>query len=228
MTERWAQYIRMSIEQEGGLFQAALRSWQYAAPLAEAIRRAVPPPAHLLEVGCGAGFLSMYLHHLGYKVTAIDEDQDVLKLAGEIAAFFHAKPTFTLGIAADLAPYHGQFDLTFSEGVVEHYPRETTVELVREQARCSPAVLVSIPTRHTPWIPGATDDARFYSLRGLKNIIRDAGLHVVDSGAFCDVQSPLSIWLSRLMPLPLYRWTQRIFTFAISVYCLGRVPDDRG
>ncbi|MFI5339625.1 MAG: class I SAM-dependent methyltransferase [Candidatus Methylomirabilales bacterium] len=227
MTDRWARYISKSIEEQGGLFQAALCSWQYAAPLADAIRRAVPPSARILEVGCGAAFLSIYLHHLGYKVTAIDEDSEVLKLAREIAEFFHATPPFTLGAAADLGPYHGQFDLTFSEGVVEHYPRETTVALLREQARCSPAVLASIPTRHTRWIPGATDDARFYSLGGLKSMMRDAGLRVVDSGAFCDLQSPLSIWLSRLMPLPLYRWTQRTFTLAMSVYCLGRVPDER-
>lgn len=228
MTERWAQYIRNTIAEKGGIFQAALSSWQYAATLGEAIRRAVPPPARILEVGCGAAFLSIYLHHLGYEVTATDEDPDVLEVARETAEFFRATPTFARGIAADLGPYHGQFDLTFSEGVVEHYPREITVELVREQARCSPAVLASIPTRHTPWIQGVTDDARFYSLRGLKRLIRDAGLHVVDSGAFCDVQSSLSIWLSRLMPLPLYRWTQRTFTLAVSVYCVGRVPHGRG
>ncbi|MGH7407394.1 MAG: class I SAM-dependent methyltransferase [Candidatus Methylomirabilales bacterium] len=228
MTERWAQYIRNSIEEKGGIFQAALCSWQYATPLAEAIRRAVPPPARILEVGCGAALLSIYLHHLGYEVTAMDEDPDVLEVARETAEFFRATPTFTRGVAADLGPYHGKFDLTFSEGVVEHYPRETTVELLREQARCSPAVLASIPTRHTPWIPGATDDAHFYSLRGLKSMIRDAGMDVVESGAFCDVQSPLSVWLSRLMPLPLYRWTQRTFTLAVSVYCLGRVPHERG
>ena len=227
MTERWAQYVRKRIEEDGGIFLAAIRSWQYAAPLAEVIRRAVPPPARVLEVGCGAAFLSIYLQHLGYKVTAIDEDPEVLELAREISEFFHAMPTFTQGTAADLTPYRGQFDLTFSEGVVEHYPRETTVELLREQARCSPVVLVSIPTRHTPRIPGATDDDRFYSLQGLTRMVRDAGLLPVDSGAFCDVQSPLSIWLSRLIPLPLYRWTQRTFTFAVSVYCLGRVPDER-
>lgn len=228
MTERWNQYIRRSIEKEGGIFQAALQSWRYAAPLVEAIRRAVPPPARVLEVGCGAAFLSIYLHHLGYRVTAIDEDPEVLEIAREIAAFFHAKPMFVLGTAADLAPHHRQFDLTFSEGVVEHFPRETTVELLHEQSRCSPWVLVSIPTRHTLWIQGVTDDAHFYSLRGLKKVVREAGLRVMDSGAFCDVQSSLSIWLSRLLPLPLYRWTQRAFTLSVSVYCLGRMSNERG
>jgi len=227
VTDRWARYISKSIEEQGGLFQAAFRSWQYSAPLVEVIRNAVPPPARILDVGCGAAFLGIYLHHLGYEVTAIDEDPEVLTLAQEVAEYFRATPKFVRGIAADLEPFHGRFDLTFSGGVVEHYPRETTVELLREQARCSPAVLVSIPTRHTQWISGITDDAHFYSLPALKHMIREAGLDIVSSGAFCDVQSPLSIWLSRLVPLPLYRWVQRKFTFAVGVYCLGRVPPER-
>ena len=81
MTDRWARYISKSIEEQGGLFQAAFRSWQYSAPLVEVIRNAVPPPARILDVGCGAAFLGIYLHHLGYEVTAIDEDPEVLTLA---------------------------------------------------------------------------------------------------------------------------------------------------
>jgi SAM-dependent methyltransferase len=228
VTERWGHYIRRSIEKEGGIFQAALQSWRYAAPLAEAIRRAVPPPARILKVGCGTAFLSIYLHPLGYRATAIDEDPEVSEIGREIVAFFRAKPMLVLGTAADLAPDHRQFDLTFSEGVAEHFPRGTTVELLHEQSGCSPWVFVSIPTRHTLWIQGVTDDAHSYSLRGLKKVVQEAGLCGMDSGALCEVQSSLPIWLSQLFPLPLYCWTQCAFTLPVSVYYLGQISGECG
>jgi len=226
--ERWGQYIRKGIEEEGGIFRAAFQSWQYAASLVETIRRAVPPPARILGGRCGAAFLSNYLHHSRYRVTAVDEDPEVLEIAREIATSFHARPVFALGRAADLAPHHRQFDLNFSEVAVEHFPRETTVDVLHGQSRCSPWVVVSVPTGHTQWIQGATDDNDFYSLRGLKKMVREAGLRVMDSGAFCDVQSSLSIWLSRLLPLHLYCGTQHAFTLSVSAYCLGRRSHECG
>ncbi|MGX6601250.1 class I SAM-dependent methyltransferase [Micromonosporaceae bacterium Da 78-11] len=45
---------------------------------ARIIAAAVPPPATLLELGCGAGRVTRPLLHLGYEVTAVDESAAML------------------------------------------------------------------------------------------------------------------------------------------------------
>ena len=44
----------------------------------EIIATAVPPPASLLELGCGAGRVTRSLTRLGYAVTAVDESAEML------------------------------------------------------------------------------------------------------------------------------------------------------
>jgi SAM-dependent methyltransferase len=44
----------------------------------EIIATAVPPPASLLELGCGAGRVTRSLARLGYAVTAVDESAEML------------------------------------------------------------------------------------------------------------------------------------------------------
>ena len=45
----------------------------------EIIAAAVPPPATLLELGCGVGRVSRPLCDLGYEVTAVDESAEMLR-----------------------------------------------------------------------------------------------------------------------------------------------------
>jgi SAM-dependent methyltransferase len=45
----------------------------------EVIAAAVPPPATLLELGCGVGRVSRPLSTLGYDVTAVDESAEMLR-----------------------------------------------------------------------------------------------------------------------------------------------------
>ena len=44
----------------------------------ELVARAVPPPAALLELGCGAGRVTRQLVRLGYDVVAVDESAEML------------------------------------------------------------------------------------------------------------------------------------------------------
>jgi hypothetical protein len=120
--------------------------------------------------------------------------------------------------AFDLREYYDRSDLVFSCGVLEHFDREVTVQLLREQARCAPRVLIQIPTRYTAYTGEITDE-RIYSVGELRSIVEDAGLHVVAAFGYGDVTAtPGQIWLRRLLPRALWRGLQnRGFAYSIAV-----------
>lgn len=221
MSERWVQYIRDTIQKSGGLIPYAAEYWGYTLPIRQAIKEQVKPPAKILEVGCGAAILAILLHEQGYRVVAVDEDPEIIKIAQDSAKCFRSSLIIEQASAFDLSRYHEMFDLTFSLGLIEHFDRQTTIRLLQEQAKCSPLVLAGIPTKYTTYVARITDE-RFYTLREFKKIFREAGFEILKSFVHCDVPSKLSTNLERALPGAVHRFMQRQLSYAIGQCCLGR------
>jgi SAM-dependent methyltransferase len=73
-----------------------------------------PPPAHVLDVGTGTGFLAFRAHELGHRVTGVDLAGDMLARARERAAALDAAPVFEHGDAADPPFAPASFDAIIS------------------------------------------------------------------------------------------------------------------
>lgn len=56
------------------------------AALWNEVTRRLPPPAHLLDLGCGTGIDAIYFARRGYQVTAIDASREMVNHARERAA----------------------------------------------------------------------------------------------------------------------------------------------
>lgn len=77
----------------------------------------IPRGHHILEVGCGTGRTACTLSMQGYRVTALDIREDMLKKARQRAAEMKAKVDFVQGDAAQL-PFESQhFDTILVESV---------------------------------------------------------------------------------------------------------------
>lgn len=69
-----------------------------------------PPPARVLECGCGPGWLCHLLQKRGYDVTGIDVSPDAVRMAEEHSMFADAPPpTFRVADSEDL-PFEDEFD----------------------------------------------------------------------------------------------------------------------
>ena len=82
------------------------------------------PGATVLDVGCCYGLFSFWMANQGYQVTGIDKDPEVIdwcKEYGGIARFSKDNPRFEV---ADLANYHGQFDIVLSLALIHHLWRQ--------------------------------------------------------------------------------------------------------
>jgi 2-polyprenyl-3-methyl-5-hydroxy-6-metoxy-1,4-benzoquinol methylase len=221
MTERWRQYIEGGVQRAGSPLRFAVEQWMFLFPLYLAIRKALPEGGRILDVGCGAGAFTSLLAGQGFSVVGVDQDPDVVSHAREVGRALGGGATFEQADAFDLSGFHDRFDLAFSIGVVEHFDREVTVSLIKEQARCARFVLVAIPTRFTKYAAVITDE-RIYTRPELDAMVRDAGLAVSDSFVYGEVPTGLARNLERLLPGMLYRRFKHAFSYAMGVGCVGR------
>jgi SAM-dependent methyltransferase len=70
-----------------------------------------PPPARILECGCGAGWFCHLLQKCGYDVTGIDVSPDAIRLAAENPLFPGIEPPTFLVADAEALPFEAEFDI---------------------------------------------------------------------------------------------------------------------
>lgn len=70
-------------------------------------------PARILDVGCGSGYLSHQMAHLGHEVTGIDFSETMLEQARQAGESSSSTATFLAGEAAN-PPVQGPFDVVAS------------------------------------------------------------------------------------------------------------------
>jgi len=92
-----------------------------------------PPPAKILEVGCGTAFVSLYFAKRGYAATCLDINEEVLKAAKENFKKEGVLADFVVGDSEKLSFKDEQFDVVTSFGLLEHFsnPRPTIKESAR-------------------------------------------------------------------------------------------------
>lgn len=204
--------------------EGAVSHWQFFQTFYGTVFGLLPPGASLLDVGCGRGYSDLYFAAHGYRVTGVDNDERIVDIARELRERFGVGLEYHQGDAFNLTPFYGRFDMAYSVGVLEHFDRDVTIRLLKEQARCARHVLICIPTRFTCYSDGITDE-RIYTIKQLKEIVYEAGLDVVTQFGFGDVSvTRAQIWLKRLLPHAVYRLLQnRGYAFNMAV--VGRNPE---
>ena len=102
-------------------------------------------PRRLLEVGTGSGTMSVFLSSFGYDVTSIDNDEGVLSVACKTSEAFRGSARYELADAFNLPYENGEFDVAFSQGLMEHFSDEEIVRMLKEQLRVARAAVFSVP-----------------------------------------------------------------------------------
>jgi SAM-dependent methyltransferase len=208
VSDRWLSYFGEQRADNPGWLATAVQHWGFMEILYGELMKAVPVGGRLLDVGCGMGFTDLFLASAGYQVTGIDNDPRIVERARTFGAAMGINAGFKVGDAFDLSREPDTFDLAFSIGVLEHFDRDVTIQLIREQARCARQVAICIPTKYTAYSDGITDE-RIYSVRQLRRIVHDAGLQVRRSFGFGDVTAtPLHRLVRLVLPRAVFRYAQ--------------------
>lgn len=217
MSTRWQEFFEKAHHSSHSVLEAAADHWHYHWPLYGVLRAFVPPPATVLDVGCGPGFTSILLQGFGYSVTGIDNDPVLVESARRNAGLLGVEPVFEEGSAFELERFCGKFDVALSVGVLEHFDTPVTVDLLRKQAECARFVLTEFPSSHTPVIT----DERFYGMRGFADLHRRAGLRPIRTMGYGDVPGGFHRLVRLIVPHAALRFAQNRFTYAMSMVCLA-------
>lgn len=217
MSERWRQYFDSHGAFDPSWLSTAVSHWGFHETLYGTIAQNCPEGASILDVGSGPGWSDFYLASRGYKVTGVDNEPSLVELANLQAQRVGVNAKFEIADAFDLSAYHGEFDLAYSCGVLEHFDRDVTVQLLSEQARCAKKVIIQIPTRYTAYAGGITDE-RIYRMSELGQIVEDSGMRLEGTFGYGDLAATFTqIQLRRGLPRFVWRMLQnRGFAFCMA------------
>lgn len=144
------------------------------------IRRAARPSAIILEVGCGSGLTSVLLAGMGYRVTAVDANA---KLVEKVKRFTATFPNL-VSVQADMfrTEFNDKdFDIAFSQGVLEHYSDNDIVRALVEQRRIAQTVIIDVPNGRGKI--GDYGDERLIFPEQWRKLIQASGFTVVNESA---------------------------------------------
>ena len=132
----------------------------------------LPTAAHLLEIGCGAGFATAALARRGYRVDAVDSVPAMINLTNQRLAKTDTaeRVRIVLGDVRHLPMPNNSFDLVFALGVLPWL--DDPVAAVREMARVTrPGGYVLVTADNSVHLDEILDPVRVPILRPLRHYL---------------------------------------------------------
>ena len=109
------------------------------------LKKLIPPPAEILEIGCGTGNVSSFLAKKGYRVTGCEYYQEAVSMAW---------PGFQIvqGDAHNLPFENKRFDIVGLFDVIEHFQDDEAVLREAERVLKDRGIMVvTVPAREELW-----------------------------------------------------------------------------
>ncbi len=127
-------------------------------------------PRRILEVGAGSGSLSIFLSTLCSTVVCADNNINVLETAKNNCQQFNGNVTFILADGFSKLPFDDDLDISFSQGVAEHFTDEQISLFINNQLQISKTVMLSVPNSSYCQSFG---DERLLTIRQWADILSD-------------------------------------------------------
>lgn len=176
MKKTWYEIYTNEIEEKGTISNYVNDKIKTKKNLINLIKK-YSPNKKIIEAGSGTGILSTYLASLGFDSTAIDIDKEILNLSKKISKEYGSKntPKFNIDSILELNYKKNEFDVSFSNGVLEHFNDEEIIKTLKKQMKIANTVIVGIPTKYFNDDEAMYGDERFLKIKYWRKIIEQAG-----------------------------------------------------
>lgn len=165
----WADYLA------GQSLTGYLDFLAFHAPVVEVCLE--PGPQRVVEVGCGGANLAIFLSQLGIETVGVDLERDVLNEARRHSRSLRGHARFLQGDGF-VSPFaDGAFDVSVSQGVLEHFDDELIESFLAESVRVARRTVASMPNVNYPERDFGNErlmPAAFWEIRA-KEALRRAG-----------------------------------------------------
>ena len=181
MKKTWYEIYIDEINEKGSISNYVNNKIKTKKNLIDLIKK-YSPNKKIIEAGSGTGILSTYLASLGFDSVAIDIDKDIFNLSKKIAKEYGAKnnPKFMIDSILKLNYKNKEFDVSFSNGVLEHFSDKEIIKTIKKQLKIANTVIVGIPTKYFDDNEAMYGDERFLKLKFWREIISQAGGKIIE------------------------------------------------
>ena len=176
----WGEIYQKDVDKKGGNLPYVLGKINKKKKLINLVTKYTNK--NIIECGSGTSVVSIYLASLGYEVTAVDIEDDVIRLSKKLAKDyyntlgdckpklnFEKKSIFKLGYEKD------SFDVAFSNGVLEHFTDEEIMQIIKQQLYVAKTTIVGIPTKYFDSKEAKYGNERVLELSYWRKLIRNSG-----------------------------------------------------
>ena len=181
MKKTWYEIYVDEINEKGSIINYVNDKIKTKKNLIDLIKK-YSPNNKIIEAGSGTGILSTYLASIGFDSLAIDIDKDILNLSKKIAKKYGAKnkPAFKIDSILSLEYKKNEFDVSFSNGVLEHFSDKEIIQTLKKQMKIAKIVIVGIPTKYFDDDEAMYGDERFLKIKYWREIIVKAGGEIIE------------------------------------------------
>lgn len=180
----WAEIYNKEIAKTDGYRKYLFSKLQEKKPLLKCVIKYTKRSGRILEAGCGTGALSICLSKRGFRVTATDIDEKMLKIAKEINKYSPNKVILKKCNLFKLNYPLNFFDVVFSHGVLEHFPDEDIISLLNIELKIAKTVIISVPSNYFREKDKMFGNERFLSRRKWEEIIGKTNGSVIEEFGF--------------------------------------------
>ena len=184
-SSHWAEIYQKDIDKKGGNLPYVLNKINKKKILINLVKKY--SDKNIIECGSGTSVVSIYLATLGYNVTAIDIEDDVIKLAKSLAKDYYkavdnynSQINFVEKSIFDLGYEKDSFDVAFSNGVLEHFSDDEIIQIIKQQLYVAKTVIAGIPTKYFDSSEAKYGNERVLELSYWRYLIKKAGGSIIE------------------------------------------------
>ncbi len=162
-------------------------------------------PKRFVELGCGGANLAIFLALLGVESVGVDLEAGVIAEAQRHADQLRARVRLVVGDGFATGFADGEFDVTASQGVLEHFDDDQIERFLGESMRIARRTVASMPNAAYPTRDFGNErlmPAAFWRERGEKAAARfgvDATVRAFDYRRKLDLRHPVNSLLNTLL-----------------------------